>query len=104
VTVAETDRALRVDETRHGPVLYVPLDHIDPACLAPSERTTYCPFKGHAAYFHLIVGGTRTDDALWHYPDPYAEVAILAGHGAFYGDRVDAITVDDRPFPDPEDP
>jgi uncharacterized protein (DUF427 family) len=31
------------------------------------------------------------DDAVWSYEAPYPDVAAIAGHLAFYPDRVDAI-------------
>lgn len=30
----------------------------------------------------------------WSYPDPIAESAAIAGHFAFYNERVDALFVD----------
>lgn len=89
--VADTARALRVLESGHAPVLYVPRADVRDECLAPSDHQTYCPFKGRASYWSLQAGGQRAENALWGYEDPYDEVRALAGHVAFYPERVDVL-------------
>ncbi|MEU6752069.1 DUF427 domain-containing protein [Spirillospora sp. NPDC046719] len=83
VLLAETTAALVVDEQDHGLVLYVPRADVRTEHLAPSERTSRCPFKGRARYWRLRDG---TDPIAWEYPEPYPEVAILRDHIAFYQD------------------
>jgi uncharacterized protein (DUF427 family) len=61
--------------------------------LTRSDRTTYCPYKGDAAHFSIPVGGERSIDAVWSYETPYAVVAGIKDHLAFYPDRVDAIEI-----------
>ena len=58
-----------------------------------SDRTAYCPYKGAAVYFSISVGGERSIDAVWSYETPYAAVAGIKDHVAFYTDRVDAIEI-----------
>lgn len=86
--IADTQAALRVEESRHDPVWYFPADAVDPAVLIPSESTTYCPFKGHASYFSIDTGTERLEDAVWSYPAPFDECRPLQGYLAFYADRV----------------
>jgi uncharacterized protein (DUF427 family) len=57
ITVAETDRAIKVMETSHPPVYYIPPDDVTPGALSPSERTTFCEYKGRAAYHHVTADG-----------------------------------------------
>jgi uncharacterized protein (DUF427 family) len=61
--------------------------------LARSDRTTCCPYKGDASYFSIPIGGERSIDAVWSYEAPYAAVAEIRDHLAFYPDRVDAIEI-----------
>ncbi|WP_430913983.1 DUF427 domain-containing protein [Methylobacterium sp. sgz302541] len=89
--VAETRSALALKEASYPVVLYIPRADIDAAFLAPSERTSVCPYKGTASYHHLSVGGVRRADAAWSYETPHPAVAAIAGHLAFYPDRVDSI-------------
>ena len=55
--VAASDRAVRVLETSHPPVYYLPAVDVDSSCLVPSPRRTFCEFKGTAAYLTLQVAG-----------------------------------------------
>jgi uncharacterized protein (DUF427 family) len=87
--VADTRAALRLQEASYAPVHYVPLADVDREALRASDHATYCPFKGDASYFSVEAGGARAADALWTYEEPYEAVAPIAGHVAFYPDKVD---------------
>ena len=89
-SIADSTRGLRVLESRHDPVVYVPRDEVQMHKLERTEHTTFCPFKGHATYYSVRVGDRVAENAVWSYEDPYDEVAGLADHVAFYVDRVDA--------------
>jgi len=67
----------------------VPLADVRPEVLRPSDTSTHCPYKGDASYYHLLVGGRQLSDAVWTYRQPHEAVAAIAGHVAFYPDRVD---------------
>jgi uncharacterized protein (DUF427 family) len=87
--IAETDAALALQEASYPEVLYVPLADVRPEVLRPSGTSTHCPYKGDASYYDLLAGGRELNDAVWFYREPYDAVAALAGHVAFYPDRVD---------------
>ena len=89
--VADTRDALTLREAAYPPVQYVPRKDVDLALLESTDHATYCPYKGDCAYFNIPVGGTRSINAVWTYEDPYAAVAAIKDHLAFYPDRVDAI-------------
>jgi uncharacterized protein (DUF427 family) len=92
VVVADTHRALELSETSYAPVLYIPLADVRAEMLQPSEHHTYCPYKGEASYYDVAVEGREVlDAAVWYYPDPYPAVAEIAGHVAFYRDRVEIL-------------
>jgi len=91
--IADTREALTLDEAHYSAVQYIPRKDVDMAQLTRSDRTTYCPYKGDAAYFSIPVGGGRSIDAVWSYETPYAAVAGIKDHLAFYPDRVDAIEI-----------
>lgn len=91
--VAETGRALELREASYPPVYYVPIDDVRPGVLRPSDVHTYCPYKGEASYYDLVPdGGAELAGAVWYYPAPYPAVAPIAGHVAFYQDRVTITT------------
>ena len=89
--IADTRAALTLREASYPPVQYIPRKDVDMAALARSATTTYCPYKGEAAYFSIPAGGERSVDAIWTYEAPYDAVAEIKDHLAFYPDRIDAI-------------
>ncbi|MFM0337110.1 DUF427 domain-containing protein [Paraburkholderia fungorum] len=93
VTIANSVRALVLREASYSPVYYLPAADIDMSQLVPSSHTTYCPYKGDCGYHDIAVGGERSRNAVWSYGAPYDAVAAIAGHFAFYPDRVDGIEV-----------
>ncbi len=93
--IADTHEALTLREASYAPVQYIPRKDVDMALLARTDHATYCPYKGDASYFSIPVGGDRSTNAVWTYEAPYASVAVIKDHLAFYPDRVDAI--DERP-------
>ena len=88
--VIDTRSGRLVHESNLLPVLYVPVDDIATEFLVPTETTTHCPFKGDASYWSLRVGDRVADDAVWGYDQPIEGAEWLAGHRAFYWDRLDA--------------
>src|SRR5262245_54694092 len=92
--IAETQRALRVLETSHPPVYYIPLEDIQQSALAPTPRRTFCEFKGQAVYWTVHVGERSANDAAWSYPHPNPDFAALQDHIAFYASKMDECTVD----------
>jgi uncharacterized protein (DUF427 family) len=91
--IARSSRAVRVLETSHPPVFYVPLDDIEPGLLSRTSSSSFCEFKGRASYYTLAVGGRESIDAAWTYLDPAGGYETLAGMVAFYPGRVDACFV-----------
>lgn len=93
--IAESTAALTLRESSYPPVQYLPVADVDAAVLRPSDASTYCPYKGDASYHSVETpDGTRLDDVIWYYDQPYSAVAAIADHVAFYADRVD-ITIAD---------
>jgi len=95
VTVAETARAMRVLETSHPPVYYIPREDVAMEWLRPSARRgSFCEFKGVASYWSLDLGGRRVEDVAWSYARPSAGFEGLKDCLAFYAGRVDVCSVD----------
>lgn len=89
VPVAASGRALELREATYPPILYLPKSDVRMAQLEPSDHSTYCPFKGHARYWHIRAGDQLIANAVWAYDEPYDEVAMIKDHVAFYRDKVD---------------
>jgi uncharacterized protein (DUF427 family) len=89
--VADTRDALILREAGYPAVQYVPRKDVDMALLERTDHATYCPYKGDCSYFSIPLGGHRSANAVWTYEAPYAAVALIKDHLAFYPERVDAI-------------
>lgn len=86
--IAETSRALTLKEANYPPVQYIPREDANPARLKPTNHSTYCPYKGDASYFSIVSGGKTLENAIWTYETPYDSMKDIAGHLAFYPNKV----------------
>ncbi|MEM5327503.1 DUF427 domain-containing protein [Paraburkholderia sp. JHI2823] len=91
ITVADTLHAVTLRETGYPDVFYFPRADVNMARLERSTRTSHCPYKGEASYYHLRTEDGRVDDAAWSYEAPLDEASAIKGYLAFYGSRVDRI-------------
>jgi uncharacterized protein (DUF427 family) len=91
--IADTRAALILREAAYPAVQYIPRKDVDMASLKRTDHSTYCPYKGDCAYYSIPAGGDKAANAVWTYEAPYADVAQIRDHLAFYPDRVDAIEV-----------
>jgi uncharacterized protein (DUF427 family) len=95
-TIVDTTAGWRVLETSHPPVYYVPPLDVDSDVLVAASGSSFCEFKGRAAYYDLVAGGRRSARAAWAYPAPSRAFDAIAHHLAFYASRVDECYVDDE--------
>jgi uncharacterized protein (DUF427 family) len=93
--IADTRDALTLREASYPPVQYIPLGDVETSLLERTDNASYCPYKGDASYYSVPAGGERSVNAVWTYEAPFAAVAEIEGHVAFYPDRVDAIDEQD---------
>jgi uncharacterized protein (DUF427 family) len=90
-TLAESSRAVELDETGLPTRYYLPREDVRTDLLTPSATTSHCPFKGDATYF----SAPGADDAFWVYEAPSEEDARpIAGLLAPWPGRVDVIVED----------
>jgi uncharacterized protein (DUF427 family) len=85
--LAQSTRALLIDEQNHGLVFYFPREDVRLELLAPMpEKSSFCPYKGEASYWRQA--GETGEAIAWSYERPYPEVAQIREYVAFYQDRV----------------
>ncbi|NHC13113.1 DUF427 domain-containing protein [Motilibacter deserti] len=92
--VAETRSAIRVLETSHPPTYYLPRTAFADGALEPAPGSSWCEFKGRAAYLTVVGGDERAEAAAWTYPSPSPGFEALQGHVAVYPGRMGRVTVD----------
>ena len=89
--IAQTERALILEEKGYPQVFYVPREDVDMSLLERTSHYSYCPYKGDCTYFSIPEGGSRSEYAVWSYEEPYEAVSSIRDYLAFYPTRVDAI-------------
>ncbi len=89
--IADTQAALTLSESSYRAVQYIPRQDVATSLLERSDHQSYCPYKGDCAYYSIPIGGIRCANAAWTYESPFADLAQIKDHIAFYRDRVDAI-------------
>ncbi len=94
--LADSTRCVRVLETSHPPVYYLPRDDVRTDLLVPNPLRTFCEFKGAASYADVVVGDEVAEAACWWYPEPTAGYEALRDHVTFYPQRVERCQVDDE--------
>ncbi|HZT52737.1 MAG TPA: DUF427 domain-containing protein [Stellaceae bacterium] len=94
LTIADSTDTITVRETGHGPVHYFPRKDVRMDLMSRTQHHTYCPYKGDCSYWSLAANGRTAENAVWSYEHPYDEVMGLKEYVAFYGSRVDAVTVE----------
>lgn len=96
--VADSARALRLDERGHEPVYYLPREDVQMSVLRRNDHASVCPWKGEASWFTIMRDATIVEDVAWSYEAPHDGAAIIAGHVAFVAEHVD-IEADETPQP-----
>jgi uncharacterized protein (DUF427 family) len=76
--IADTHDAVRVLETSHPPVYYLPIADFAPGSLVDAEGSSFCEFKGAARYLDVVGGGITRAQAAWNYPHPAPGYAALS--------------------------
>jgi uncharacterized protein (DUF427 family) len=98
--IADTARALRILETSHPPVYYLPPEHVAQHLLRRSSTSqSFCEFKGLATYWNLEIPQPNDiplllHDVAWSYEAPTPRYSALKGHLAFYANRLAEHQID----------
>ena len=94
--VVDTTSAILVKEVSpkgiYPPILYFPIEDARKEFLVSTDFHTFCPLKGEASYYSLLVDGKTTENVAWHYPKPFEYVKEISGYLSFYPDKVDIVT------------
>lgn len=96
VVIAESKRAKRVLETSHPPVYYIPPQDILADAVKLTVGSSWCEWKGQAAYYDVEAGGLSVFRGAWAYPNPVPVYAEIEGYLAFYPDKMSACYVGDE--------
>ena len=62
--VAESPRALRLDEKGYPPVYYLPRSDADMSLFVRTTQYTYCPYKGDCSFYSIPIDGANSGNAV----------------------------------------
>lgn len=91
--IVETTRAVRVLETSHPPVYYVPRADVAPGVLEKARGDSFCEFKGRAEYLTMRGGDRVAERSAWYYPNPEPGFEALVDTIAIYPAAMDSCVV-----------
>ena len=92
--IVDTTDAVRVLETSHPPVYYLPRSAFPAGTLVPAEGSSFCEFKGEAGYVDVTAGGAVAERAGWFYPAPTRGFEALVDRIALYPAAMDSCEID----------
>jgi len=63
---------------------YFPINSLDHNLINISNTTSFCPWKGTANYYDVVVKGDVNQGAAWFYPEPKEAAKQILDHVAFW--------------------
>jgi uncharacterized protein (DUF427 family) len=93
--LAESQRPRLLFETMLPVRAYLPRADVR-VPLEPSDKHTFCAYKGQASYWTPVVDGQRLENLAWSYEAPLREAAEVRGLIAFFNERVDLVVDGER--------
>lgn len=98
VELARSTGCYRVLETASPPTWYIPAEDVNTHALMPVAGSSFCEWKGAAAYWGLATSGEMVG---WSYPEPTDRFAAIRGAFSFYPGRVACYVAGERVRPQP---
>ncbi len=94
ITLVDSRKTYRLLETSHPPTYYIPPEDIKIEYLHPTNKQSYCEWKGEANYYTIIVEDKQVINGAWYYPNPTPDFAAIKNYLAFYPSQMDECYVD----------
>ncbi len=77
--IAQSDNTINIEGNQ-----YFPPDTVNMDFLKPSDTHTFCPWKGTASFYSVVVNGKENVDAAWYYPQAKDAAKGIEGYVAFW--------------------
>ena len=71
---------------------YFPPSDVKKEYLVSSDKETFCPWKGRAEYYDLVVQRSSVQNAAWTYPEPKDKAQQIKEYIAF----ADLIEIEEK--------
>jgi len=82
--IVDSSQAMELNEQGHETIYYFPEDDIQMNYFEKIDKETFCPFKGHAKHWSLLLKSKKIDIAAWCYEQPFEQVNEIKNYIAFY--------------------
>lgn len=92
--VARSQAARMMHETRINSTVYFPKDDVLAVLKGPTGKRTFCPFKGTAGYYDVIIGDRTYADGAWTYKKALPEAHDIEGLIGFMPGIVSSFETD----------
>ena len=93
--LAESSRPMLLFETGLPTRYYLPREDVRMDLLRPSDKRSWCAYKGQASYWSAELGDRTHEDLVWTYEEPlHGDADAVVGRVAFFNERVDIILDD----------
>ena len=63
---------------------YFPAASMNKDHFSPCEKSSFCPWKGTASYYDVVVDDETNEGAAWYYPDAKEKAKNIEGMVAFW--------------------
>ena len=91
--IVDTRDVVRVLETSHPPVYYLPRSAFATGALIPAAGSSFCEYKGAAKYLTVSSADATAQRAAWYYPTPAPGYEALRDRVALYPGLMDSCEV-----------
>jgi uncharacterized protein (DUF427 family) len=88
ILIADTSRAQLVFETSLPVRFYIPREDVK-VDLKPTDKITYCAYKGRASYWSFEAGGRPYANLAWSYAEPLSGADALTDLICFFDEKLD---------------
>lgn len=99
--VARSTAAKRVLETASPPTFYLPTEDVRMELLRVATGSSFCEWKGRAAYWQLGLKQAPREAVAWGYQEPSPRFEAITGYLAFYPALVECYVAGERVKPQP---
>ncbi len=94
--IADSNDALILQEANYRPVVYFPRADVAMEFMSRTDHSSFCPYKGEAAYYTILMDGQFAENAVWTYEEPFPAMDAITGRLAFYPDKVEVYEIADE--------
>jgi uncharacterized protein (DUF427 family) len=77
--IAQSDDTVVVEGNHYFPTEAIKDEHF-----TGSSHTSFCPWKGTASYYSVVVDGAENPNAAWFYPEPKDAAKEIKNRVAFW--------------------